>query len=515
MTARGVDPSRTVDRPRTVDPPRTVDVRLVPVAAAAWLGALAAVRAPAVTGAVAGTGLAVLAVVCLVVAIRADRDGRPVRVATCALVLAGAAAVLLAGSAHVAERGPLRALAAQGAHVVVEGVVSGDVAELPPAWPGAAPRLRWQLEARTAVANGVRHGVRGPIVVLTPDEGARPVDGARVRLSGALRPTAPGERATALLLGDAAPEAIGSPPSWRAAATRLRTALAVVAARLPGDAGALLPAVAVGDTSAVQPDLSDAMRTAGLTHLVAVSGAHFALVGALVLAATAALGAGTRLRVGVTVLACAALVVVVHPVPSVVRAAAMGAVAVLGMLVGRRARAVAALGTAVVVLLVVDPWLAGELGFALSVAATAALVLLGGPLAARWSGRLGHAGAAALAAPVAAQLVCGPLVLLAAPAVSPWSVPANLLAGPAVAPATVLGLVAALLAPWWPAAAAVPAAAAGAACWWIAAVARVTASAPAARLEWLPGPLGVVLLVVASGATARVLLARRASRDPP
>ena len=153
--------------------------------------------------------------------------------------------------------------------------------------------------------------------------------------------------------------------------------------------------------------------------MTAVSGAHFSLVAALVLALTSAVRLPRPARAGLTVAAMAAMVLVVHPSPSVVRAAAMGLVALLGVLLGRPHRAPAALGATVVVLLVADPWLAGELGFVLSVLATGALVLLGGPLADRWAGALGRPVATALALPVAAQLVCAPVILLLTPAVVP------------------------------------------------------------------------------------------------
>ena len=118
----------------------------------------------------------------------------------------------------------------------------------------------------------------------------------------------------------------------------------------------------VGDTAAVPEDLEAALRTAGLTHVTAVSGAHFSLVAALVLALASAVRLPRPARVALTVASMGALVLVVHPSPSVLRAAVMGLVAVLGVLLGRPHRAPAALAATVVVsLIVVDPWLAGEL----------------------------------------------------------------------------------------------------------------------------------------------------------
>ena len=77
-------------------------------------------------------------------------------------------------------------------------------------------------------------------------------------------------------------------------------------------------------------------------------------------------------------------VVLARPSPSVVRAAAMGAVTLLALAAGRPRAALPALGAAVCVLLLLDPGLAADAGFALSVAATAAIVLV----APGWSRRL-------------------------------------------------------------------------------------------------------------------------------
>ena len=144
-------------------------------------------------------------------------------------------------------------------------------------------------------------------------------------------------------------------------------------------------------------------------------------------------------------------------------------------------------------LLLVDPWLSRSWGFALSVAATAGLVLL----ARRWSGRLPErwprAARDAAAVALAAQVATLPLVVALSGQVAVLSVVANLLAVPAVAPATVLGAAAAAVSPvlptlaqwlaWlgqWPAA-------------WIAAVARHTASAPLATMPWPEGWVGGLL----------------------
>jgi competence protein ComEC len=209
-------------------------------------------------------------------------------------------------------------------------------------------------------------------------------------------------------------------------------------------------------------------------------------------------------------------VALVHPTPSVLRAAVTGAVGVAALVLGRPSRAVPALAACVVVLLLVDPWLVGSIGFVLSVVATAGIVLGSGPLAGALAPVLPERAARVVAVPLAAQCACGPVVALLAPGLTTYAVPANVLAAPAVPPATVLGVLAALLAPWWDAAATVCAEAAGWATWWIATVARTAAALPGARLPWPGAPWGPLLLAVA---TAGVVLALvrpwRRQRPPP
>ena len=269
----------------------------------------------------------------------------------------------------------------------------------------------------------------------------------------------------------------------------------------------------VGDTTALPPDLEDDMRTTGLTHLSAVSGANFTLVCGTVLLVLTALGAGRVPRLAVAAVAAVGFVVLARPEPSVLRAAAMGLVGLVGLAGSRRAAGVPALAVAVVLLCVLDPWLSRSAGFALSVLATGGLLLLAGP----WTRTLARAlplwAAAAVAVPLAAQAVCSPVTVLLTPQLSLVAVPANVLVAPAVAPATVLGVVAALLAPVWPQGAAGVAWLAGWAVRWIALVARRGADLPHAAVPWPEGVGGAVLLagVTVLGAVAIALAVHRSS----
>ena len=489
-----------------------LDLRLAPSAAAAWLAAMLVVRAPAACGLGAAIVCAAVAVVVLVAAARGGEPAGPWRFVravspSVALVLLVAAVTAGAGAAQVGSRESGRWADLAGAEVVVTGVVGGDPVALPPAWPGAPARESWLLTVESLAPDAdpaQARRVRAPVRVLGPADGGASL-GARVMVVGTVRDTPRGERPVALLIADGPARVLARAGPWWRAGETVRSAVQHLARPLTGDARALLPGVTVGDTSGVPADLTDALRVAGLTHLTAVSGAHFSLVAMLVLAGAGLVRVPRRARAPVVLAAMAAMVFVVHPSPSVLRAAVMGLVGVWALLLDRPARAPAALATSVVVLLVIDPWLAGEVGFALSALATAGIVVVAQPLAVRWS-RWGRAAATALAVPVAAQLLCAPVIVLLTPSVSLYAVPANLVAGPAVAPATVLGLAAGVAEPWCHPLGQALAWAAGGACWWIGAVARCAAALPGARTAWLPGTVGAVVLALAGICVARLLL---------
>ncbi|WP_147525136.1 ComEC/Rec2 family competence protein [Cellulomonas timonensis] len=494
-----------------------MDLRLVPAAAGAWGAAALVVALPPRVAALAAVVVActVLAVVLVVLGLPrrlgADVIGHVVLVGVVVAAVCGATAAQL----HARSAGGLAAHAVDRPVIRVEGTLRTAPVALPSAWPGGEPRVRIVLQLAEVEVRGVRSDVAAQVVVLGGPAWAGLRAGATVRAAGRLLPAEPAAREVAVIIVPAAPMGMADPPGlWRGTG-QIRAGLGALAARLPGDAGALLPGMAVGDTSRLPDDLADAMRTSGLTHLTAVSGAHFALVGAAALTCATLLGLARPVRAAATAVLLAGFVVLVEPSPSVLRAAAMGAIGLGGLLVGRPSRALPALGAAVTLLLIADPWLAREVGFALSVLATAALVLLAGPLAAAWS-RTGRTTVAhALAVPFAAQSVCAPVVLLLTPSVSAYAVVANLVVAPAVAPATVVGLMAALLAPAWPQGALVLAQVAGAGCWWVGAVARVAAALPGARVPWVGGVAGAALLGVATLAAFKLLLAPREPGPEP
>ncbi|POX64302.1 hypothetical protein C3492_06395 [Streptomyces sp. Ru62] len=350
----------------------------------------------------------------------------------------------------------------------------------------------------------------------------------RLRLAGRLAPgLTGGDRIAAVLRvrGRPEPRIVAGPSGPQRLAGRLRTGLRDATEDLPEDARALLPGLVVGDTSRITPELDHAFAETDLAHTLAVSGSNLTVLLALLIGppglAQRAERRGLAPRLGLSLRATALLagaltlgfVVVCRPDPSVLRAATCGAVALLALATGRRRSLVPALATAVLLLVLYDPWLARSYGFLLSVLATGALLVL----APGWSEALRRRGvrprlAEAMAAAAAAQAVCAPVVAVLSARVSLVAVPCNLLAEMAVAPATVLGFAALATAP-----VAMPVAKVLAWCasWparWIAGVARTGAALPGAGMDWSgswPGALALAVVTVAV-----VLAGRRLLRHP-
>ena len=279
---------------------------------------------------------------------------------------------------------------------------------------------------------------------------------------------------------------------------------------LPEAERGLLPGLVVGDVSEMPDSVTADFRAAGLTHLTAVSGANLAVVVAAVFWLLRWTPLGIRMRALSSATVLLGFVVLARPSPSVVRAAAMGLLALAAIGLGRpRALLPGLLGT-VTALALFDPVLASRPGFALSVLATLALLVLAPgwvePIR-RWLPERLRRLAPAIAAPLAAQAACAPIIAAISGAVSLAAVPANLLALPAVPITTILGLLAAVVSLASPTLAALLCQAAGVPCRWLIAVAHDSAHLPTANLVAPSGAWG--LLTVAVLTAAVVAAARR------
>jgi competence protein ComEC len=149
---------------------------------------------------------------------------------------------------------------------------------------------------------------------------------------------------------------------------------------------ALARALVLGDVSGFPLEWKRGLRVTGVYHLMSVSGVHVALVAGAVWLLCGWLPRRPRL-----LLALASIflyLLLVGPMPALVRAGVMGALAVAALLAERPPAAANALGWAAILLLLDQPDLALSPAFQLTVAATAGLLLIAPPLAERWRGRI-------------------------------------------------------------------------------------------------------------------------------
>jgi competence protein ComEC len=218
-------------------------------------------------------------------------------------------------------------------------------------------------------------------------------------------------------------------------------------ASLAPERAGLLVGMALGDTSLLPEELEHDFRAAGLTHLMAVSGANLAVVLAAGLWLAGVAGAGRRGLAVVGIALVVALVVVTRWEPSVLRAGVMAGLVLLGVATGRGPGGRRALCLAVVVLLLADPGLAGALGFQLSVLATAGVLWIGPATARAVPDRVPERIRKGVGMTLGAQATAVPVLALTFGSVSLAGLPANLLGLPLAGGPMLLGVVAAATAP--------------------------------------------------------------------
>ncbi|WP_149361428.1 DNA internalization-related competence protein ComEC/Rec2 [Lolliginicoccus suaedae] len=503
----------------------SIDIRLVPCALVAWAATALAVAHGHIA---AIASIAVAATIALAtLAIRPAPPRLRVIIATaCLFWIALAAAGAM--HAHAAATHPLRAHATSG-DVVVQARVLSDPRLLDgPAQPTWL--LRARLEAFTTgqdTAGQAMTFAGGTVTIFAraPDDAtsstignstsaggwATLLPGDHVRFTGTIAEPSRNDLTVATVFARGTPTVTASTNWWGQAAGHVRDRYRdAVAATLDEATAAVLPGIVIGDRSAMPPELREAFVTSSLTHLTVVSGTHVTIVcGAVLLAARIATGSRRAAAITAAV-ALLALVIVCRPEPSVLRAAAMGSVTLLAILAGRRRHALPALCAAVIVLLIALPQLAVHIGFALSVIATAGLVLLAPPVA-EWLQRCGMPRriAAVLAVALAAQIVTAPLIAAAFGQFSVVGVLANLLVAPIVTVVIVCGYLGLLLAPLSTTLAAIPIWIAGHPTSWIIAVATWCAGLPRSSIGVPQGASGFALVLALTLLGAAVLRARQ------
>ncbi|MBN2176845.1 MAG: ComEC/Rec2 family competence protein [Demequinaceae bacterium] len=470
------------------------DARLVPVALVVY-GA-AGIQSAEVLDA----REAILLGLCGVVFVWGVRWGRGAALATLAFVVASGVTALHLGARL--EGGVGEALAS-GEEVVFTGTVTTDPR---PMDPGPWDEERWRLTVRIDAIEGGGPS-RAAVTIVGGGAWGEVETGERVRGRGRVDNAGAGRE-----VGIAwNPVLVETTPAMGVDGLvgDLREGFRKAVSGLPDDVRHLTVGMTIGDTSGMSAIQEEEMRIAGLTHLTAVSGAQFAILALAISTGVKTLGWNRRLRASALVVAILGFVSLVRPEPSVLRAAWMGGILALALWCGRPGQALPALSTAVTGLLLADPFLSLSYGFALSVAATAGIVLWSPVVAAALTRVVPSFLARALSIPIAAQVCCTPILVLFTSGMGSYSVLANLVSLPFAAVVTVLGLAAVVVCPLCEPAGVACAWCAGQAARPVAWAAHTAATLPGGWLSWPSGVTGGLLAATVSVSLMAATTVRR------
>ncbi|MFG3522995.1 ComEC/Rec2 family competence protein [Nocardia nova] len=490
-----------------------LDARLLPAALGCWGVTIAGISLGWRAGVWVCAGLVISAAGLGILLVR-SRFRVPHRAAwwvvLAALLASAGFGVAASWDAYRVSAHPLGRLAAGS--VVTAEMVAGDPKPLPArSFGGRQWTMRATVREFRYGATSV-HGDAAVTVIMPERIWSDLVPGQHVTFRARLDRPWRRDLTVAVLRAQGPPSRVGPRPWWQSAAATVRENLSEAARRaLPPDAAGVLPGLIDGDISRLPDHVREDFRAVDLTHLVAVSGTNVSIVLAAVLLATRALTLDPRWGAVLAGLALVGFVILARPSPSVLRAAVMGAIAVLAMVTGRRKQALPALCAAVIVLVTFSPHLAVDLGFALSVLATAGLILLA-PIWSEWLEQRGwpRLVAEAFGVAAAAFAVTTPIITALTGHVSGVAIVANVLVEPVVAPITLLGVGAAALSCCWQPAAIVVLNLAEPPLWWLLFVAE-RGAALGISLPMPAGAAGAALAGALIGCGVAVL-ARLGSR---
>ncbi|MDD5747910.1 MAG: DNA internalization-related competence protein ComEC/Rec2 [Actinomycetota bacterium] len=201
--------------------------------------------------------------------------------------------------------------------------------------------------------------------------------------------------------------------------------------------------VALGKLNSTDEDIVSNLRVCGLSHIVAVSGLHVGAVSGLIVSLGALLGIGRRNRyifAGATALL---VLVLANFRPSATRAALMGGLCFLGVIIGREYDSLIGLSIAGFAILSLNPLALFDAGFQYSFAAAAGIII-----SLKVSGNRGGSKNAIFAL-AGAQLGILPILLMRGEPIPVISIISNLFVVPTIGPILLGGFITALFSLIW------------------------------------------------------------------
>ncbi len=162
---------------------------------------------------------------------------------------------------------------------------------------------------------------------------------------------------------------------------------------LPEPYAALANGMLLGIEAGIPDELYEQFNLTGTSHVIVISGSNVALIAGVILALSQrVMGRRNRRVIGPTLLGIAAYALLVGGDAAVLRAAGMGGLYVIATVLGRRSTALVSLAVACWAMTLANPLALWDVGFQLSSAATAGLILFTPAITAAFSRILPNAG---------------------------------------------------------------------------------------------------------------------------
>jgi competence protein ComEC len=332
-------------------------------------------------------------------------------------------------------------LISQNEVVLIEGVITRDLIHRPNKNP-FTNQDRWELSIKS---NKVSAGsfvwrVRVPVLIDLNYEHTNLELGSKVRIIG--KPTKSYRSDHALMVKAESIKALEDPDKLNMVINIFRENFSSTVQRVDKSAAGLIPGLVSGDTRLQSDEFTLAMRKTGLTHLTAVSGGNIAILLAVFIWFFKVLRSSRKLIFLLSIFLLLIFLILVRFEPSALRATVMGLIAVWTLTFGGPRTSIGALNFSIFFLLLIDPWLAVNWGFILSVFATLGLIVLAPEIQKIWIARAPSTPRLIVllaSLTLSAQLITYPILGIMVGEISLVSILANILAMPTVAWVTVFG----------------------------------------------------------------------------
>ncbi len=462
------------------------DLRTLPLAILAWGGAVAGISEKT-------WPIALLLAVVAALIHFGQKGARRILVAAALVGLVSFG--LAATTSSLIHQGPLAKAGQEHATLSVQARITSD-----PVVKGAETRFV-HVSAPvmiTKISGKENYRTNTPAELISADQDliSQPV-GQTIQVVVKAAPGRPATKVAARLAIKGTIKVVKPPDALATLTNKLRAGLRNAMANSSSGPAGLVPSFVVGDTSHLDENIKDDFKATGLTHLTAVSGTNLTLLLGFVLPLLRLVGVrGWWLHLSAAF--CVAIFILVcRGEPSVLRAGVMGIVGLAA--IGRNAgakRGLRHLGTAVLVLTIIDPWLALSFGFGLSVVACGAILWWASAWQLKLRTWLPGFLAEAIAVPLAAQIATQPIITYLGGEISSVGLLANGLSGPFVGPVTVLGMATTLISLVSPSLALLTGQLAG---WFvqpIILIAHFLATLDGARWQWLASPISITALTI-------------------